>query len=162
MYMEKPRELPWPKRDVFIQLGFVLGVAVYAGVILALAFWPLAVVFAVLCASFVIVNHYFVCRDCAYHGTLCGSFGLGRLALFKRTGKEHFDPKTAQRSMVFFYITAAFPVLAVLFQPAFWWLAAIYLTAGGVSVLVHNKLGCAKCPLVHCSGNPGHKKMQCI
>ncbi len=154
--------LPWSRRSVFVQLGLVAGAAVYAAVILVLVSWPLAVVFAALCAGWVLLNHWLVCRDCQYHGTLCGSFGLGRLALFRRTGKEHFDERTARLSMAVFWCAALFPALAVVVRPSWWWLAAIYLALAGASGLVHSRLGCARCPLVHCSANPGFIKARCV
>lgn len=156
--MEKPGGLPWSRPDVFVQLVILVGVAAYAGVAIALVYWPLVILYAGLWATFIVSNHYYVCRDCQYCGTLCGSFGLGRLALFTRTDKEHFDPRKSHRSMVVFCVTAVFPVPVLLFLQHSWLWIVIYL-AGEITFLVaHNRLGCARCPLVHCALNPRHRK----
>lgn len=154
--------VPWSRRDVFVQLGLLLGISIYSGVALALVFWPLVPVYAGLWAAFIVTNHYFVCRDCRYSGTLCGSFGLGRLALFKRTDKEHFDPRIAWRSMVVFTVVALFPIPFFLFLPLFWLWILAYMGLGGAFYLAHTRLGCARCPLVHCHSNPGFSRARCV
>ncbi len=156
--MANTKELPWCKRDVLVQLGFVLGTAIYAAILLALVHWVLLIVYIGLWATFIIMNHYFVCRDCQFWGTWCGSFGLGRLALFKRTNKEHFDPQIAWRSMLVFYITFLFPVPFLFLLPPFWLWVMLYIVFGVLGVIIHQKLGCAKCPLTHCAANPKCKK----
>ncbi len=156
--MTERKESPWCKRDVLVQLGVVVGGAVYAGILLTLVHWALLIVYICLWVSFIVMNHYYVCRDCQFCGTLCGSYGLGRLALFKRTDKEHFDPQKGRRSMLVFYITFVFPVPFLFMLPPYWLWAVLYLGGGILGVIVHQKLGCGKCPLTHCSANPHYTK----
>ncbi len=152
------KESPWCKRDVFVQLGFVLGTAIFVSIILALIHWGLIIIYLGLWATFIIMNHYYVCRDCQFWGMWCGSFGLGRLALFKRTKKEHFDSQISHRSMLVFYITFIFPIPFVCILPPFWLWPVLYVSLTLLGFVLHQKLGCAKCPLTHCSANPNYKK----
>ena len=156
--MSESKKIPWRKRDVIPQIIIVLITFLYASILLFLLHWALLVIYLSLWSLFIVLNHFFVCRYCKYCGTFCGSFGLGKLALFKRTGQEFFEQKKARNCMIFFLIILLYPLILLFFIPPYWIWSLIYLILVVITFLLHKKLGCAKCDLTHCSSNPNHKK----
>ena len=157
--MTESKEIPWRKRDIIPQMVFFALAISFASITLFLLNWILILIYCVLWVSFFILNHRYVCRDCKYCGTLCGSFGLGKFSLFKRTEKEHFNHKKAKKCIILLLIIIAYPLVLFLIIPPFHWIwALIYFGLVFIAFILHQRLGCAKCDLTHCSSNPQHKK----
>ena len=156
--MSESKTIPWRKGDVIPQLIIVLITVLYASILLYLLCWALLIIYFCLWVLFIVLNHRLVCRDCKYHGTFCGSFGLGILSIFKPSGKEAFNHKKARNCMIFFLIVLIYPLILLFFLPPHWIWPLIYLILVIITFLLHKKLGCAKCDLTHCSSNPNHKK----
>jgi hypothetical protein len=149
---------PWSTRDVAVQLIFVAGGSLYAVVMLALVHPLLAAGFIFLWALFLLLNQYFICRDCMYYGTLCGSFGMGRFRLFTPSGKKYFDNITGYYTMTLFGLLLLYPLAFLwILRPAWLW-TPVYVAILAAGLYAHQQLGCAKCDLAHCSFHPEHGK----
>ncbi len=154
--MNKP--YPWSKNDARIQIAVVLAALIYGTVALGIIHPILGAAYPTLLGLFVVVNQRFICRDCAHYGTLCGSFAMGRVRLFRPTGKEQFDINTARKVMAFFYLVCLYPVLFLwMLEPFYLWVG-IYLLLLAAGFYLHYRRGCAKCDLTHCNYHPDYRK----
>jgi hypothetical protein len=156
MAMEQHHTHPWSRSDVYIQIAVVLATVVYTSIALGIVNPMFAAVYPALVALFIIVNQRFICRDCMYYGTLCGSFGMGRVKLFKPTGKKYFDMKTGNKTMMLFYAVCLLPIgLLWMIEPFYLW-EGIYIALLGTGFTLHYRRGCKKCDLKHCNLHPDH------
>jgi len=157
------KDIPWTKKDVYINFFALITTMVIGTLVLALKSWLFLLIFWILWVLYAVVGRYVTCRHCDYLGKACPSWFMGIIGgkLYKRSDKKCF-PEVGLWKMIVFDVSflasaTLLPIIlytVLLFSEGLlaidWVLLIVYTIIGLITLTLHSALGCKKCPITGC------------
>ena len=157
------KDIPWTKKDVYINFIALITTLVMGTITLALKSWLFLLIFWLLWALYAVVGRYVTCRHCEYYGKACPSWLMGLIGakLYKRSDKKCFIEGGLWKMIVFdvsfMTIAILLPIIlyiSLLFSEGLlaldWIILIVYTISGLMTLMLHSALGCRKCPIKEC------------
>jgi hypothetical protein len=157
-------ESPWTKKDIRANLMVIFILVILAIIMIIIKSWIMLVFYWVFWLLYITVGRYVSCRHCDFLGKPCPSWGMGIIGakFFKRSEKKNFLEGGGLWKMMLFDISflalsnlmPIYLYLYLLFVEGLtiidWGLLILYSIMVIITLGLHQKTGCNKCPTDAC------------
>ena len=160
---DKWKDIPWTKKEIYANFIALLTTIILGTISLLIMNWGYVLLFWVFWILYAVVGRYVTCRHCDFLGKPCPSWFMGIIGgkLYKRSEKKCF-PEAGIWKMIIFDVS--FLVGATLLPIIIYILSFltkgflmtdaiiifIYGIVGLITLSIHSKFGCSKCPIEQC------------
>jgi len=157
------KDIPWTKKEVYVNFIALLTTIAIGTILLLLKSWLFLIFFWILWILYAVVGRYVTCRHCDFLGKACPSWFMGIIGgkLYKRSDKKCFPEVGLWKMFVFdvsfLALATLLPIIVYIFSffsvgllISDWILFFIYGAVGLLTLGLHSKLGCSKCPINGC------------
>jgi len=167
-------ETPWTKNDIRANLTSIIILVILAIIMIIIKSWIMLVLYCVFWIFYITLGRYVSCRHCDFLGKPCPSWNMGIIGakLFKRSEKKNIFERGGFWKMLLFDIsflalTNLMPIYLYIYLLLIqgltiidWGLLIFYSLLVVITLAVHQKTGCDKCPTESCplSGSCKKKK----